>query len=236
MLALAAIMPGTHARAAEAFFLGDSIAADTAETMGLKGAARQSVSLRRNAVAPQFAHIPKGAIAIMSLGLNDASDPVENMRKDIEMVIEGAEKTGEKFVWVGPPCVLKAWDHRAKAMDDYLRARLAKTAIQYVSLRDPQICHAGLRTGDGEHFTDRGYRYIWQKIQRDSSFGAEVEMPARAPFTYAGAAPKVVAAAVPAIVAAKAKTVRVAAVASTKAKPKPKKKRPRRSRNAEDWD
>src|ERR1700682_2415026 len=89
---------------------------------------------------PQFQHTPKGAVALMTLGLNDAAIPVQAMRKDIETVIEGAQKTGERIVWIGPPCVLKSWDKRAKEMDDYLRQRLASTAIQYVSLRDPQIC------------------------------------------------------------------------------------------------
>ena len=95
-------------------------------------------------------------------------------------MIEGARKTGERIVWVGPPCVLKSWDKRAKEMDDYLRQRLAATSIQYVSLRDPQICQPGMRSRDGEHFTDAGYRYVWQKIQRDSTFAATMELPKRA--------------------------------------------------------
>jgi hypothetical protein len=177
-------------QAAEGFFIGDSIAAATAQTIGLRGAAHHSVSLRRNAIAPQFARVPKGAVALMTLGLNDAAIPVQAMRKDIEMVIEGAQKTGERAVWIGPPCVLKSWDKRAKEMDDYLRVRLATTSIQYVSLRDPQICKPGMRSSDGEHFTDAGYRYVWQKIQRDSTFAATVELPKRVPFTHASAEPR----------------------------------------------
>jgi hypothetical protein len=177
-------------QAAEGFFIGDSIAAAAAQTIGMRGVAHHSVSLRRNAIAPQFQRIPKGAVAIMSLGLNDAAIPVQAMRKDIEMVIEGAQKTGEKIVWIGPPCVLKSWDKRAKEMDDYLRQRLATSSLQYVSLRDPQICKPGLRTHDGEHFTDAGYRYIWQKIQRDSTFAAEVELLKRVPFTHASIEPR----------------------------------------------
>ena len=109
-------------QAAEGFFIGDSIAAATAQTIGMRGSAHHSVSLRRNAIAPQFQRIPKGAVALMTLGLNDAAIPVQAMRKDIETVIEGALKTGERIVWIGPPCVLKSWDKRAKEMDDYLRA------------------------------------------------------------------------------------------------------------------
>ena len=184
LLAMGGLSP---LQAAEGFFIGDSIAAAAAQTIGMRGVARHSVSLRRNAIAPQFGRVPKGAVALMSLGLNDAAIPVQAMRKDIETVIEGAQRTGERIVWIGPPCVLKSWDRRAKEMDDYLRHRLATTSIQYVSLRDPQICRPAMRTSDGEHFTDAGYRYVWQKIQRDSTFAAEVELPKRVPFTHASA-------------------------------------------------
>jgi hypothetical protein len=187
---LAAIATLGPAQAAEGFFVGDSIAAATAQTIGMNGVAHHSVSLRRNAIAPQFQHIPKGAVALMTLGLNDAAIPVQAMRKDIETVIEGAQRTGERIVWIGPPCVLKSWDKRAKEMDDYLRQRLVTTGIQYVSLRDPQICKPALRSRDGEHFTDAGYRYIWQKIQHDSTFAAAVELPKRVPFTHASAEPR----------------------------------------------
>jgi hypothetical protein len=177
-------------QAAEGFFIGDSIAAAVAQTIGMAGVARHSVSLRRNAIAPQFERVPKGAVALMSLGLNDAAIPVQAMRKDVELVIEGAQKTGEKIVWIGPPCVLKSWDKRAKEMDDYLRQRLATTSIQYVSLRDAQICQPAMRTHDGEHFTDAGYRYVWQKVRRDSTFAAEVERPRHVPFIHASAEPR----------------------------------------------
>ena len=185
--ALLAMAGLSEVQAAEAFFIGDSIAAAAAQTIGMKGVARHSVSLRRNAIAPQFERVPKGAVAIMSLGLNDAAISVQAMRKDIEMVIEGAQRTGERIVWMGPPCVMKSWDNRAKEMDDYLRQRLATTAIQYVSLRDPQICQPALRSRDGEHFTDAGYRYVWQKIQRDSTYAAEVVPPARVQFAHSAA-------------------------------------------------
>jgi hypothetical protein len=177
-------------RADEGYFIGDSIAAATAQTIGMRGSAHHSVSLRRNAIAPQFLQVPKGAVALMTLGLNDAAIPVSAMHKDIETVIEGAQRTGERIVWIGPPCVLKSWDNRAREMDDYLRRRLATTNIQYVSLRDPQICRPGMRSGDGEHFTDAGYRYVWQKVQRDSSFAAAVELSKSRPVIQASAAPK----------------------------------------------
>src|SRR6476469_6419741 len=112
LLAGAALLSGAAglapARADEGYFIGDSIAAATAQTIGMRGSAHHSVSLRRNAIAPQFLQVPKGAVALMTLGLNDAAIPVSAMHKDIETVIEGAQRTGERIVWIGPPCVLKS--------------------------------------------------------------------------------------------------------------------------------
>ena len=170
-------MAALPARAAEGFVIGDSIAASFAQTLGIKSIATHSVSVRRNAprpIGPQFARLPKGAVTLMGLGINDAATPVKGLQKDIEWVIAGALATGGKIVWVGPPCVLKKWDNRAKEMDDYLRQRLASTSIQYVSLRDPQICQPAMRARDGEHFTAAGNRYVWEKIKRDSSYAATI--------------------------------------------------------------
>lgn len=163
------------ASAAQGFFLGDSIADDTAKTVGVPGAARTGKHLRRGAVIPQFARLPKGAVALMSLGLNDAEDSYKGLIGDIERVITAAEGTGEKFVWIGPPCVRKSWDNHNEQLDAYLSTRLASTSIQYVSLRDPKICSGGIRSSDGEHFTESGYRYVWEKVKRESTFAALVE-------------------------------------------------------------
>jgi hypothetical protein len=176
---MSAIGAAPPARAAEGFVIGDSVAASLAQTIGIRSVATHSVSVRRNAprtIAPQFARLPKGAVTLMLLGLNDAGTPVKGLQADIEWVIAGALRTGEKIVWVGPPCVLKKWDGRARDMDDYLRQRLASTAIQYVSLRDSQICQPAMRTGDGQHFTAAGNRYVWEKIRRESSYAATIAL------------------------------------------------------------
>lgn len=183
---LVMVATADKAAADQGFFIGDSIAAATAQTLGIGGVARHSVSLRRKTIQEHFQRIPKGAVALMSLGLNDAAIPVKAMHKDIEQVIAGAMATGERVVWIGPPCVMKKWDNRAAEMDAYLAARLATTTIQYVSLRDSQICQRTMRSSDGEHFTIAGYRYVWQKIQRDSKFAALVEL------SQSKAAPRVV--------------------------------------------
>ena len=159
----------------EALVLGDSIGAGIATTIGLKSVARRSFSLRRGDVGAQLKQIPANAVGLMSLGLNDAADPVEHLSKSIEKVVETALASGRNVVWIGPPCVTKAWDKRAEALDAYLKQRLAPTAIQYVSLRDANICAPKLRTRDGEHFTVEGYRYVWDKIKRDATLAASLE-------------------------------------------------------------
>ena len=69
----------------------------------------------------------------------------------------------------------KSWDNHNEQLDAYLSTRLSSTSIQYVSLRDPKICNGGIRSRDGEHFTEAGYRYVWEKVKRDSTFAALVE-------------------------------------------------------------
>ena len=169
------MLPANRATAIEALVLGDSIGLGLATTIGLKSIARVSLSLRRSDVGAQLKQIPEEAVGLMSIGLNDAADPVEHLSKSIEKIVETASGTQRKLVWIGPPCVTKAWDKRAEALDAYLKQRLEKTSIQYVSLRDANICAPKLRTRDGEHFTVEGYRYVWDKIKRDAPFAAALE-------------------------------------------------------------
>ena len=174
-LGTAAMSPQAAASAMDALVLGDSIGAGIATTIGLKSVARRSFSLRRGDVGAQLKLIPVDAVGLMSLGLNDAADPVEHLSKSIEKVVETATTSGRHVVWIGPPCVTKAWDKRAEALDAYLKQRLAPTTIQYVSLRDTNICAPKLRTKDGEHFTVEGYRYVWEKIKREAPLAATLE-------------------------------------------------------------
>ena len=173
--ALTDALPVDRALAADALVLGDSIGLGLATTIGLKSIARVSLSLRRSDVSAQLKQIPAEAVGLMSIGLNDAADPVEHLSKSIEKIVETALGTQRKLVWIGPPCVTKAWDKRAEALDAYLKQRLEKTGIQYVSLRDANICAPKLRTRDGEHFTVDGYRYVWDKIRREAPLAAALE-------------------------------------------------------------
>jgi hypothetical protein len=69
-------------------------------------------------------------------------------------------------------------DHAAgrKVPFVWVRQRLASTTIQYVSLRDAQICQPAMRARDGQHFTNAGNRYVWEKIRRDSTYAATIEI------------------------------------------------------------
>lgn len=167
---------GAPAVAAEAVVLGDSIGQGIANTIGLKSVAKRSFSLRRGNIGEQLQHVPAQAVGLMSLGLNDAADPVDHLSKSIERIVETAVGSERRLVWIGPPCVVgKSWDKRAEALDAYLKERLSQTVIQYVSLRDPNICASKLRTRDGEHFTVEGYKYLWDKIRRDAPLAAALE-------------------------------------------------------------
>lgn len=163
------------AQAADVVVLGDSIGQGIAAANGLRNMAQRSFSLRRGNVARLLSQTPKRAVGIVSLGLNDAADPVWHLVKSIETAISAMQQSGRQIVWVGPPCVLKTWDARAEDLDIYLRERLATTAIQYVSLRDETICTPALRSRDGHHFTTNGYKYVWDKIRRDSSLAASAD-------------------------------------------------------------
>lgn len=174
-LCIMTLQPHPAAHAMDALVLGDSIGEGLATTIGLKSIARRSFSLRRGDVGAQVKQIPSNAVGLLSLGLNDAADPVEHLSKSIEKVVDTAVASGRPVVWIGPPCVTKAWDKRAEALDAYLKQRLAPTSIQYVSLRDPNICAPKLRTRDGEHFTVEGYKYVWDKIKREAPLAATLE-------------------------------------------------------------
>lgn len=167
--------------AAPGIIVGDSIGDDLGRTVGIRSIARTSFSFRRHNIRTQLARVPKGTVVIVSLGLNDGAAPVKHLKPSIERAVLAIQAAGHRTIWIGPPCVLKRWDSAARAQDAYLRQRLAKTAIQYVSLRDANICQRGMRTRDGEHFTPSGYRYVWNKIRRDSSIAASIDMAKSAP-------------------------------------------------------
>lgn len=166
-LFFSALSVASPVRAADVFVIGDSIGEGIALTNKLPGIARRSVGLRRPLILEQMRRVPKGAVVLMSLGLNDAADSIAALSPAIERIIAAATATGSPFVWIGPPCVANTWDVRAKDLDAHLRQRLAGSAVKYVSLRDDDICRPEMRAPDGQHLTPSGYRHVWQKVQSE---------------------------------------------------------------------
>lgn len=178
LLTLAALLAGPlaarPANAGEATVIGDSIGDDMAKTVGLRTVARTSFSVRRHDIRRQLEQVPAGHVVIVSAGLNDGAAPVAHLKPFLERAIGHLEASGHRVVWMGLPCVLKKWDAAAERIDAYLTERLGASAIQYVSLRDDTICSRAMRTGDGEHFKPKGYRYLWAKIRAEAPYAATV--------------------------------------------------------------
>jgi hypothetical protein len=89
-----------------------------------------------------------------------------------------------KLVWIGPPCVNKAWDKNAAELDGILRDALSGTGVTYVSMRDASLCSAALRGKDGVHFNMEGYRNMWSRTAAASGYQvASISTPLRRPIT-----------------------------------------------------
>jgi hypothetical protein len=77
-----------------------------------------------------------------------------------------AAKKHMKLVWIGPPCVHRPWDTRARELDRMLAAKLPPRGVTYVPMRDPAFCTGGLHEPDGVHLKTKGYVYMWDKARR----------------------------------------------------------------------
>lgn len=134
-----------------------------------------------------FAAGPVDALVVM-IGAND--DRRSFFAKGISLALFASPKWAELY----RGRVEGFMDHAAgrKVPFVWVRQRLASTTIQYVSLRDAQICQPAMRARDGQHFTNAGNRYVWEKVRRDSTYAATIELPKRpAPVaTKAKARPK----------------------------------------------
>src|ERR1700674_4403034 len=170
------------AAAASPAVIGDSLGVGVSMASGLKGFAANGVSIRGPRVIEQIKKLGPGTVAYMSLGTNDAVGSVKGLEKSIDAVIAAAARARVKLVWLGPPCVNKAWDKNARELDGMLRERLAAANVTYVSMRDAQICKNELHARDGVHLTMKGYNYMWAKAQsaaavRVASVDAPVVLP-----------------------------------------------------------
>jgi hypothetical protein len=174
-LAMAALMTlCAPAAQAAVYVLGDSLGegvAQVAKAKGeAKGLAKISVHIRGPKALAQIAATPAGATAVIVLGTNDAEGSIARLDKSIDDIVRAGEKKNLTMVWLGPPCVRKSWDSRARALDAMLRDKLANTKVRYVSMRDEQMCSGGMQEPDGVHLKMKGYVHMWDKARNAGGF------------------------------------------------------------------
>jgi lysophospholipase L1-like esterase len=142
---------------------GDSLGVGIAMASGFENRAANSISIRAGSAVEQLRKIRAGSTVFMSLGTNDAVGSIKGLEKGIDRIVETANASRLKLIWIGPPCVNKPWDKNAVELDGILRARLANSGVTYVSMRDPSLCTPSVRASDGVHFNMEGYRSMWSK-------------------------------------------------------------------------
>jgi hypothetical protein len=162
----------TPSYAGGTYVLGDSIGDGMAVTCGLKNLAKISVHIRGPKAIAQMTQTPPGSTVFIVLGTNDAESTIKNIDKSIDDVVATAERRQFNLIWIGPHCVRKSWDSRARELDGILRVRLAKTQVKYVSMRDQRFCAGNFLEPDGVHLTVSGYRYMWEKARASADFPA----------------------------------------------------------------
>jgi hypothetical protein len=153
---------------AAVYVLGDSLGegvAEVAKPKGAKGLAKISVHIRGPKALAQIAQTPPGSTAFLVLGTNDAEGSIARLDKSINDIVAAADKKRIALVWMGPPCVRKAWDSRARELDTMLRDKLATTSVRYVSMRDAELCSGAMHEPDGVHLKMKGYVHMWERAR-----------------------------------------------------------------------
>jgi hypothetical protein len=146
--------------------IGDSLGEGFAEVSHLKSFAHISVHIRGPKALDQVRRAPENSTAFVVLGTNDAEGSITNLDKSIDDILNLAAKKNMKLVWIGPPCVHRSWDTRARDLDKMLAAKLPPRGVTYVPMRDPAFCTGGLHEPDGVHLKTKGYVYMWDKARR----------------------------------------------------------------------
>jgi hypothetical protein len=128
------------------------------------------VHIRGGKAIEQINSTPKGATAFLVLGSNDAEFDIRGLDKSIDDILHAAEARNITLVWIGPPCVRKAWNGRSRELDAMLAQRFAQGPVKYVSMWDDTICSFTFHEPDGVHLTMKGYEYIWKKASAAAGF------------------------------------------------------------------
>jgi lysophospholipase L1-like esterase len=162
-----------------AYVLGDSIGDGFATTLGINNLAQIGIHIRGPKALAQIARTPIGSTVYIFLGTNDAEGSLTNIDKSVDDILDAAARRQLSVIWVGPHCVRKAWDTQARALDDILRTHLAKASVKYIGMRDAGICSGKFHEPDGVHLTMKGYRYMWNIVEKAT--GAPATAVASAP-------------------------------------------------------
>jgi hypothetical protein len=154
------------AQAATNVVIGDSLGEGLAEVSKLKSFAHISVHIRGPKAVDQVRRAPEGATAFVVLGTNDAEGSIAHLDKSIDDILNLAARKRMRLVWIGPPCVHRPWDTRARELDRMLAAKLPPRGVIYVPMRDQSFCTGGMHEPDGVHLKTKGYVYMWDKARR----------------------------------------------------------------------
>jgi hypothetical protein len=154
------------ARATTGIVISDSLGVGFAEVSHLKNFARNSVHIRGPKALDQIRGAPQGWTAFVVLGTNDAEGSITNLDKSIDDILGAAAKKHMRVVWIGPPCVHRPWDTRARELDKMLATKLPPRGVTYVPMRASAFCAGGLHEPDGVHLKTKGYAYMWDKARR----------------------------------------------------------------------
>lgn len=142
---------------------GDSLGVGVGWAGKAPSVAKESVRIASKVPLGQVNQVPRGSTLFLSLGTNDAVGGVTKVQSYVSAILAAAAARDIKVVWLGPPCVFKAWDDSARTLDGVLAGLMAQNNVTYVSMRDSNLCVRSLRAGDGVHFTMKGYRMMWDR-------------------------------------------------------------------------
>jgi len=155
---------------AAAYVLGDSLGLGVAQAGHLKNLSKISIHIRGKKMMEQISQTPPGSTVFLVLGTNDAEGSLVRLDQYIDDIVQAMEKKNITLVWLGPPCVQKAWDTRARELDTMLRNRFENTAVRYVSMRDETMCSGTFHERDGVHLKMKGYAHMWEKARSATGY------------------------------------------------------------------
>src|SRR5262245_51416629 len=99
-----------------AYVLGDSLGLGVSRAGHLKNLSKISIHIRGKKMQEQIAQTPPGSTVFLVLGTNDAEGSLARLDKHIDDIVDAMAKKDITLIWLGPPCVRKAWDTRAKEL------------------------------------------------------------------------------------------------------------------------